>query len=1139
MAPVRSCSPVAARHRPRLLRLVAVVIVAVLAPSCFDLIKRKKRRFGSSCGTNTECESGVCYLGMCSMPCTSDLQCGDGICTANRCQPKDGDFDGDGLSNGDEKALGLGPTNPDSDGDGIRDGEEVGDPKKPKDTNGDGIIDALQSNKADADQDCIADAFDKQKGADPLPDSKTLCNQGICATNLSKVTLACAPGTLTYDAASGCVGCVCTAPGLVGFESPEKSCDFVDNDCDGLTDEALLYQGLALGEACTVVTAVCGKLEGLVACGAGGKTTCKTQTPGSLVETCNAIDDDCDGETDEGFLWQGKTAVGGSCGECGFQAAKCSGTAQPMNAPVVKCGVDGDPVCAGVPFAKGFAPVAVGMPQARHTWTATFAPGWKRLVLYGGAVPTAHAMVERADLWQLDLQPILNKQGPSPWQLATAQAPGTRTGAALAWDGAVDRLVLIGGTAIANNGATLPVAPAWSLSAGGTWTDVSALSDSDPQHVPPLPSPEGAVPNLGLARAFVLEQGTAVRFLAVFQPGHTVAKWVRLDSGTAWQGLKSNGNEVGGTVICAAVAADAKAGYVVDQDAKLHRVIVAPDGQTLTTEPVAMTGATDQLPQDLAQCVIDASGTLHVIGGRLANGGTGGHLTLKGLDTVAQPKSVVVAVETDDPGVEFAFKRAGGVAAWLPGLAGVAVGGGAVWTKAATAVATARPEVFVWLPATGKHTRADLEVPAPRIGGGGGWWPQQKWWCIGGGLQFDLPPGANGAARTVPALDVWCWSPSAANWQKLQINSPVLHAFGFGGVDAKGQRLVLAGGFVLNQGAGLNDIARLWEGRLQQTGKVDPNWIAQGAVTTVNLKTGKVDTVPASGAPALIAPTVAADRLRNRLLAFGGFDELGETDSFWALDLATLTWTDLVAPVDAAALVALNAQRAKASQAPVTKLPENQRPKRPTKRFGGLAVYDPALDVFALTAGSLRTKDGLVGKDVDTQAELTDCFSYLGNVVWVAPSLLPVPWQPYAVPTFLDVSQKPPQTQLLRPLFGGPAFVPVLFDALGGRAWLAVQESPRDASIDKDGNACPGLAAPQWTDTPVQLSLSFGNCGSLFAPKPEVKLDPTALSPLPAGSVMAAYIYVDALRQALVWGGLQGDGSLATGVWRLDQTCQP
>jgi hypothetical protein len=71
------------------------------------------------------------------------------------------------------------------------------------------------------------------------------------------------------------------------------------------------------------------------------------------------------------------------------------------------------------------------------------------------------------------------------------------------------------------------------------------------------------------------------------------------------------------------------------------------------------------------------------------------------------------------------------------------------------------------------------------------------------------------------------------------------------------------------------------------------------------------------------------------------------------------------------------------------------------------------------------------------------------------------------------------------------------------------------------------------------LSLSFGNCGSLFAPKPEVKLDPTALSPLPAGSVMAAYIYVDALRQALVWGGLQGDGSLATGVWRLDQTCQP
>jgi MYXO-CTERM domain-containing protein len=57
------------------------------------------------------------------------------------------DTDNDGLTDAQEVTLGTNPANPDTDGDGIKDGVEVGaDPKKPIDTDGDGKIDALDSD---------------------------------------------------------------------------------------------------------------------------------------------------------------------------------------------------------------------------------------------------------------------------------------------------------------------------------------------------------------------------------------------------------------------------------------------------------------------------------------------------------------------------------------------------------------------------------------------------------------------------------------------------------------------------------------------------------------------------------------------------------------------------------------------------------------------------------------------------------------------------------------------------------------------------------------------------------------------------------------------------------------------------------
>jgi len=73
-------------------------------------------------------------------------------------QAKTTDLDSDGLTNQQEVTIGTDPNNPDTDNDGYTDFEEVGsDPAHPKDTDGDGIIDALDT---DSDNDGIPDKDD-------------------------------------------------------------------------------------------------------------------------------------------------------------------------------------------------------------------------------------------------------------------------------------------------------------------------------------------------------------------------------------------------------------------------------------------------------------------------------------------------------------------------------------------------------------------------------------------------------------------------------------------------------------------------------------------------------------------------------------------------------------------------------------------------------------------------------------------------------------------------------------------------------------------------------------------------------------------------------------------------------------------
>ena len=267
--------------------------------------------------------------------CKTDDQCNSGMCVGLNCVDPWTDFDGDGLPNQEERLLHTNPASPDTDGDGRPDGREL------QDTDGDGVIDALESSVNDQDMDCLPDQFDPHNNTPDATSArlaKWMCNHnGVCGMGGGYIQASC------MDKGTKNAKVVCDFSKVPNYNEKETLCDGLDNDCNGVTDEGFSLDGVPVGGVCQS-PGVCG--QGVVECMGPHTTTCSSGPKGSHynghTETCNHLDDNCNGITDENMTYKG-LSPGQPCsgnGECGIG--------------IVECGPDGDAICSTDPGGSNY-----------------------------------------------------------------------------------------------------------------------------------------------------------------------------------------------------------------------------------------------------------------------------------------------------------------------------------------------------------------------------------------------------------------------------------------------------------------------------------------------------------------------------------------------------------------------------------------------------------------------------------------------------------------------------------------------------------------------------------------------------------------------------------------------------------------
>jgi hypothetical protein len=155
------------------------------------------------------------------------------------------------------------------------------------------------ASDSDTDLDGTPDCTDKCSGKTDttyVPD--TSCGVGHCRSNNEAST--CVNGVETQ----------CKAGEPLG--SSDSTCDGVDDDCDGKIDEDFGMRSSSCGKG------ACGR-TGMVSCVAGKTVdSCVAgAAPAMDDDSCDGMDDDCDGEVDEDYPEKSSTCASGACASTG------------------------------------------------------------------------------------------------------------------------------------------------------------------------------------------------------------------------------------------------------------------------------------------------------------------------------------------------------------------------------------------------------------------------------------------------------------------------------------------------------------------------------------------------------------------------------------------------------------------------------------------------------------------------------------------------------------------------------------------------------------------------------------------------------------------------------------------------------